>query len=76
MSFFKYYIKIILNDPSHKNKIMKTSVIFYSRTGNTRKIAEELSNSLKCDTEEIVDTQKRSGVFGYIRSGRDASQAN
>jgi flavodoxin len=51
---------------------MKMLVVFYSRTGNTRKVAEELVNALECDIEEIVDTKNRSGMLGYLKSGRDA----
>lgn len=57
-----------------KISIMKTLVVYYSRTGNTRKIAEELGNALECDVEEIIDTKNRSGVLGFIRAGRDAQQ--
>lgn len=53
---------------------MKTLVVFYSRTGNTKKIAESISESLDCDIEEIMDTEKRGGVIGYIRSGYEASR--
>lgn len=48
---------------------MKTLVVFYSRTGTTREIAEEISKSIDCDVEEIVDKEKRSGIIGYIKSG-------
>lgn len=51
---------------------MKTLVVYYSRTGNTRKLAEMLKDTLKCNVEEIIDTQKRSGVLGFLRSGREA----
>jgi flavodoxin len=51
---------------------MRSLVVYYSRTGNTRKIAEELANALECDIEEIVDTKNRSGILGFLRSGRDA----
>lgn len=51
---------------------MKSLVVYYSRTGNTRKIAEELANALGCDIEEIIDTKNRSGILGFLRSGRDA----
>jgi len=50
----------------------KTLVVFYSRTGNTKKVAEEIANALKCDIEEIIDTKDRSGASGYLASGRDA----
>jgi len=52
---------------------MKILVVFYSRSGNTGKVAEEIRDSLECDIEEIIDTKNRSGMLGYIRSGRDAS---
>ncbi len=51
---------------------MKSLVVFYSRTGNTKKIAEEIGKSLQCDVEGLHDEKKRTGVLGYLRSGRDA----
>ena len=51
---------------------MKILVIYYSRTGTTRKIAEKLSADLSADIEEIIDTKDRSGAMGYIFSGRDS----
>ncbi|MHC1604429.1 MAG: flavodoxin family protein [Candidatus Methanofastidiosia archaeon] len=51
---------------------MKTLVVYYSRTGHTKKVAEAISNFLDCDIEEIVDTQNRSGPLGYLRSGYQA----
>ncbi len=52
--------------------IMKILVVFYSRTGNTRKIAESIESCLGCDIEEIIDTKNRSGIFGYMMAGRDS----
>jgi flavodoxin len=51
---------------------MKALVVFYSRTGVTKKAAEAISSTLKCDIEEIIDTKDRKGVIGYLTSGRDA----
>ena len=51
---------------------MKPLVVYYSRTGNTKKIAEAISSALKCDSEEITDTKKRKGPVGYMIAGRDA----
>ena len=51
---------------------MNALVIYYSRSGNTAKIAQRVANALECDIEEIIDTKKRSGILGYLRSGRDA----
>jgi flavodoxin len=46
----------------------KTLVVFYSRSGTTRRIAEALSAALKCDLEEITEPKPRTGFLGYIRS--------
>ena len=51
---------------------MKALVVYYSRTGRTKQIAEELTKNLTADIEEIIDTQKRSGLLGYLRSGYQA----
>lgn len=50
---------------------MKTLVVYYSRTGNTRKVAESISKMLKCDIEEIVDMKNRKGILGFLGAGRD-----
>ena len=51
---------------------MTTLIIFYSRTGTTRKVAEIISESLSCDIEEIFDEKNRSGSIGYAKAGKDA----
>jgi menaquinone-dependent protoporphyrinogen IX oxidase len=51
---------------------MKSLVVYYSRTGNTKKVAEEIARVLQCDIEELHDQQKRKGLMGYLRSGREA----
>lgn len=51
---------------------MKPLVVFYSRTGTTKRVGEALAGMLACDSEELVDTQKRSGPLGLMTAGRDA----
>jgi len=56
---------------------MKTLIVYYSRTGVTKKVAEILKARLAdlaydCDIEEIVDTKDRKGPMGYMMGGRDA----
>lgn len=51
---------------------MKILIAFYSRTGLTRKLAGKLASDLNADLEEIIDKDKRQGVLGYLRSGREA----
>jgi flavodoxin len=52
---------------------MKTLILFYSRTGMTKKVADKLAVIFNADTEEIYDTVNRSGASGYLLSGRDAT---
>ncbi|MBC8495689.1 hypothetical protein H8D36_06050 [archaeon] len=51
---------------------MKTLVVYYSRTQNTKKIAEEIASKLKCSIEELIDLKSRKGIFGYIKGGHEA----
>jgi flavodoxin len=56
---------------------MKTLIVYYSRTGVTKKVAEILKARLanlthNCDLEEITDTKNRQGPIGYMLSGREA----
>lgn len=52
---------------------MKTLVVYYSRSGNTRLVAQEISSAIDCDIEEIADTKNWSGTMGFLRAGRDAA---
>ncbi len=51
---------------------MKKLIVYYSRTGNTKKVAEELANKLGSKTIEIVDEKDRSGGIGWLGAGKDA----
>jgi flavodoxin len=41
----------------------KILVVYYSRTGMTKKLANSIANLLFADIEEIVDTKNRSGLM-------------
>jgi flavodoxin len=41
-----------------------TLVVYYSRTGNTRRVAHRLYGLLPCDIEEVVDLRDRRGLVG------------
>ncbi|MBN2395875.1 MAG: hypothetical protein JXC36_05345 [Candidatus Atribacteria bacterium] len=60
----------IENTASEKSR--NILVVYYSRTGATRKAAEYITKKLGADMEEIIDMKKRSGIFGFIIGGRDA----
>ena len=51
---------------------MNSLVVYYSRTGTTKKVGNLISEKLSCDVEEIFDTKKRSGTSGVLRAGKDA----
>lgn len=53
---------------------MKTLIVFYSRTGITKRVAQKLALELNADVEELIDKDKRAGAWGYIKSGREAMQ--
>jgi len=52
----------------------KILVVYYSRTGNTKKVAEEAARILGADVEALIDKKDRSGVGGYVGAGKDATQ--
>jgi flavodoxin len=53
---------------------MKSLVVYYSRTGKTKWIAETIAATLCADLEEIVDLKKRGGPIGWIAGGKDATR--
>jgi flavodoxin len=50
---------------------MKSLVVFYSRSGNTKKVGEKIAKILKADIDEIVDLKDRTGIIGWLNGGRD-----
>ena len=44
-------------------------VIYLSRTGNTRKVAEKIANDLSCDIIEIKPLKSYKGIIGWLRAG-------
>jgi flavodoxin len=60
-----------------RNKTKQTSarrtlLVYFSRTGYTRKIAEEIAGRCGADLEAIEDVRARTGIIGYLRSAREA----
>jgi flavodoxin len=48
-------------------------IVYYSRTGLTRHVAEQLAPMLDADVEEIREAKDRSGPLGWISAGKDAT---
>ena len=56
---------------------MRVLVVYYSRSGMTKKACEAVAASLtaaghEAVTEELIDTTERGGVMGFLGGGRDA----
>jgi len=51
---------------------MNALVVFFSRDGTTRKIAQAIGNRLRCKVEEITEPKGRKGFLGFMRSGYQA----
>jgi flavodoxin len=48
---------------------LKSLVVYYSRTGNARFVAETIAAEIGADVEEVIDLKKRSGAFGFLSGG-------
>ena len=55
---------------------MNTLIVYFSRTGRTKKVAEEIKKLLDADIDEIQDVKKRSGIIGWLTAGKDATSKN
>ena len=53
---------------------MKSLIVYYTRTGKTKWVAETIAATLCADLEEVVDLKKRAGPIGWIAGGKDASR--
>ena len=53
---------------------MKSLVVYYSRTGKTKFVAETIAAELGSDIEEIVDLKNREGKIGWMSATQNASR--
>jgi flavodoxin len=51
---------------------LRILVAYYSRTGHTRRVAEQIADALGADLEPITEAGSRSGVIGFLRSALQA----
>ena len=47
-------------------------VVDYSRTGNTHLVAKAIAHDCGADLERIREVRSRRGLWGYLRSAREA----
>jgi flavodoxin len=50
----------------------KILLVYYSRTGNNKKIAKEIAGILKSDIDEIISEKSYGGIFGFLRGGHNS----
>lgn len=51
---------------------MRVLVVYYSRSGFTKKLAIKLAENLNADIEELIDKNERKGFWGFMISGYEA----
>lgn len=44
-------------------------IVYFTRTGNSKKIAEQISIKLNCEVDEIIDQKKWKGIRGFLKGG-------
>ena len=53
---------------------MKALIVYFSRTGRTRKVAEAIASLTGSDLEEIREKRGRGGPLGWLRSGMESTR--
>jgi len=52
---------------------MNTVVLFFSRTGTSKRVATKIAEGLKLKPIEITDDKNWNGILGYLKAGYYAS---
>lgn len=48
---------------------MKYKVVYFTRTGNSERIAKKIADSLSSEIVRIVDNMNWNGFFGFLKAG-------
>ena len=51
---------------------MKAVIAYYSKSGNTKFVAEKIADRLHADLCEIIDKKNRKGIWGFLKGSLDA----
>jgi flavodoxin len=54
--------------PAEESEMKNVLVVYYSRSGHARRVAEVMAKLLKADIEEIQEARNRGGGIGFLRS--------
>jgi flavodoxin len=49
-------------------------VVYFTRTGTSKRVAEKIANKLSCETIQITDNMNWKGILGFIKGGYYASK--
>lgn len=47
----------------------KYGVVYFTRTDNSKRIAEKIANKLSCEPIQVTDHINWKGLFGYLKAG-------
>ncbi|MGH4051157.1 MAG: flavodoxin family protein [Clostridium sp.] len=53
---------------------MKYKVVYFTRSGNSKRVAEKIAIKLSCELIEITDNMNWKGILGFIKGGYYASR--
>jgi protein involved in ribonucleotide reduction len=48
---------------------MSYKVVYFSRTGTSKRVASKIGNKLSCEVVEITDGMNWKGILGFIKGG-------
>jgi len=54
----------------------KVLVVYYSKAGNTERVAKDVASALHADIEKLIDKKNRNGLWAFFGAGRDAMKKN
>ena len=54
--------------------IVNYKVVYFTRTGTSKRVAEKIANKLSCDAIQITDNMNWKGILGFLKGGYYASK--
>ena len=48
---------------------MNYTVVYYTRTGTSKRVAEKIADRLSCPIKQITDNINWKGIFGFLKAG-------
>lgn len=63
---------LIAVSPGYPQENPRVLVVYYSRDGHTKSVADALAKKFNADIEGLIDTKKRTGPVGTPAAGKDA----